>query len=46
MKVHTDVDSESGLIHSASVTPGSVHNSHDLASLLYADSAYWGAQQT
>ena len=34
MKVHIGVDSESGLIHSASVTPGNVHDSHELSNLL------------
>ena len=52
MKVQIGVDSESGLIHSASVTPGNVHDSHALANLphgqetrLYGDSAYRGAEQ-
>jgi len=52
MKVHIAVDSESGLIHSASVTPGNVHDSHELPNLLhgeetrlYGDSAYRGEKQ-
>ena len=52
MKVHIGVDSESGLIHSASVTPGNVHDSHELSNLLhgeetrlYGDSAYRGERQ-
>lgn len=52
MKVHIGVDSASGLIHSASVTPGNVHDSHELANLLhgqetrlYGDSAYRGENQ-
>jgi len=49
MKVHIGVDSRSGLVHSASVTAGNVHDSHELANLLhgqetrlYGDSAYRG----
>ena len=52
MKVHIAVDSQSGLIHSASVTPGNVHDSHELPNLLhgeetrlYGDSAYRGEKQ-
>ncbi len=52
MKVHIGVDSASGLIHSASVTPGNVHDSHELPNLLhgmetrlYGDSAYRGEKQ-
>jgi IS5 family transposase len=52
MKVHIGVDSESGLIHSASVTPGNVHDSQELPNLLhgeetrlYGDSAYRGEKQ-
>lgn len=49
MKVHIGVDSRSGLVHSASVTPANVHDSRELANLLhgnetrlYGDSAYTG----
>lgn len=49
MKVHIGVDSRSGLVHSASVTPANVHDSRELANLLhgnetrlYGDSAYVG----
>lgn len=49
MKVHIGVDSRSGLVHSASVTPANVHDSQELPSLLhgsetrlYGDSAYTG----
>ena len=52
MKVHIGVDSQSGLIHSASVTSGNVHDSHELPNLLhgqetrlYGDSAYRGKNQ-
>lgn len=52
MKVHIGMDSHSGLIHSASVTPGNVHDSQELPNLLrgeetrlYGDSAYRGAKQ-
>ncbi len=49
MKLHIGVDSQSGLIHSASVTAGNVHDSKELPNLLhggetrlYGDSAYRG----
>lgn len=49
MKVHIGVDSKSGLVHSASVTPANVHDSQELPRLLhgaetrvYGDSAYAG----
>src|SRR5450756_330584 len=49
MKVHIGVDSKSGLVHSASVTPANVHDSQQLDQLLtgeetrlYGDSAYNG----
>lgn len=49
MKVHIGVDSRTGLAHSASVTPASVHDSQELPNLLhgnetrlYGDSAYTG----
>jgi transposase, IS5 family len=52
MKVHIGVDSQSGLIHSASVTAGNVHDSQELPNLLrgqetrlYGDSAYRGKKQ-
>ncbi len=52
MKLHIGVDSSSGLIHSASVTAGNVHDSQELANLLhgqetrlYGDSAYRGEKQ-
>ncbi len=52
MKVHIGVDSETGLMHSASVTPGNVHDSQELPNLLhgdetrlYGDSAYRGQNQ-
>ena len=51
MKVHIGVDSKSGLVHSASVTPANVHDSQELPNLLrgnetrlYGDSAYTGQQ--
>jgi transposase, IS5 family len=47
MKVHIGVDSQSGLVHSAVVTPANVHDKHPLPDLLhgneqrvYGDSAY------
>jgi IS5 family transposase len=47
MKLHTGVDSQSGLAHSAVVTPANVHDKHPLPDLLhgneqrvYGDSAY------
>lgn len=53
MKVHIGVDSRSGLVHSASVTPANVHDSQELPSLLhgsetrlYGDSAYTGQKGT
>lgn len=52
MKLHIGVDSESGLVHSASVTSGNVPDSHELPNLLhgaetrlYGDSAYPGEKQ-
>jgi IS5 family transposase len=52
MKVHIGMDSQSGLIHSASVTTGNVHDSQELPNLLrgeetrlYGDSAYRGEKQ-
>ena len=52
MKLHIGVDSQSGLVHSASVTSGNVHDSHELPHLLhgqetrlYGDSAYRGEKQ-
>ena len=52
MKVHIGADSHTGLIHSASVTAGNVHDSQELPNLLhgqearlYGDSAYRGEQQ-
>jgi IS5 family transposase len=52
MKLHIGVDSSSGLIHSASVTAGNVHDSQELPNLLhgqetrlYGDSAYRGQKQ-
>ena len=52
MKLHIGVDSASGLIHSASVTPANVHDSHEVPNLLhgeetrfYGDSAYRGKEQ-
>ena len=52
MKVHIGVDSQSGLVHSASVTAGNVHDSQELPNLLhgeetrlYGDSAYRGKKQ-
>jgi IS5 family transposase len=52
MKLHIGVDSQSGLIHSASVTSGNVHDSQELPNLLhggetrlYGDSAYRGEKQ-
>jgi IS5 family transposase len=52
MKVHIGVDSQSGLIHSASVTAGNVHDSQELPNLLhgqetrlYGDCAYRGEKQ-
>jgi len=52
MKLHIGADSGNGLVHSASVTAGNVHDSHELANLLhgaetrlYGDSAYRGENQ-
>jgi IS5 family transposase len=52
MKLHIGADSHTGLVHSASVTAGNVHDSHELPNLLhgeetrlYGDSAYRGEQQ-
>ena len=52
MKLHIGTDSQTGLVHSASVTAGNVHDSQELANLLhgqetrlYGDSAYRGKKQ-
>ena len=52
MKLHIGADSDSGLVHSASVSAGNVHDSQELANLvhgqetrLYGDSAYRGERQ-
>ena len=52
MKVHIGVDSRTGLVHSARVTAGNVHDSQELPNLLsgeetrlYGDSAYRGKVQ-
>jgi IS5 family transposase len=52
MKLHIGVDSETGLVHSASVTAANVHDSHEVPNLLhgketrlYGDSAYRGKAQ-
>lgn len=52
MKVHVGADSQTGLIHSASVTAANVHDSHEVPNLLhgnetrfYGDSAYRGKAQ-
>jgi IS5 family transposase len=52
MKLHIGADSQSGLVHSASVTAGNVHDSQELPNLLhggetrfYGDSAYRGQKQ-
>jgi len=52
MKVHIGVDSQSGLIHSASVTAANVHDRHEVPNLLhgnetrlYGDGAYRGREQ-
>jgi transposase, IS5 family len=52
MKLHIGADSQTGLIHSASVTAGNVHDSQELPNLLhgeetrlYGDSAYRGEKQ-
>lgn len=52
MKVHIGVDSQTGLVHSASMTAANVHDSQQLPNLLhgeetrlYGDSAYRGKNQ-
>ena len=52
MKLHIGADSQTGLVHSASVTVANVHDSHEVPNLLhgeetrfYGDSAYHGKQQ-
>ena len=52
MKLHIGTDSQSGLVHSASVTAANVHDSHQVPNLLhgeetrfYGDSAYRGKEQ-
>ena len=52
MKLHIGADSKTGLVHSASVTAGNVHDSQELPNLLhggetrfYGDSAYRGEKQ-
>ena len=52
MKLHIGVDSQTGLVHSASVTAANVHDSHQVPNLLhgaetrfYGDSAYRGTAQ-
>ena len=52
MKLHIGTDSQTGLVHSASVTTGNVHDSQELPHLLhgaetrlYGDSAYRGREQ-
>ena len=52
MKVHVGADSQTGLIHSASVTAANVHDSHEVPNLLhgdetrfYGDCAYRGKAQ-
>lgn len=52
MKVHIGVDSQTGLVHRASVTAANVHDSQELSNLLhgdetrlYGDSAYQGGTQ-
>ncbi len=52
MKLHIGADSQSGLVHSASVTAANVHDSHEVPNLLhgeetrfYGDSAYRGKAQ-
>ena len=52
MKLHIGADSKTGLVHSASVTAGNVHDSQELPMLLhgeetrlYGDSAYRGEKQ-
>ncbi len=52
MKLHIGTDSQTGLVHSASVTAANVHDSHEVPNLLhgeetrfYGDGAYRGKQQ-
>ena len=52
MKLHIGADSQTGLVHSASVTAANVHDSHEVPNLLhgeetrfYGDSAYRGKAQ-
>jgi IS5 family transposase len=52
MKLHIGADSQSGLVHSASVTAANVHDGHEVPNLLhgeetrfYGDSAYCGKAQ-
>jgi IS5 family transposase len=52
MKLHIGADSQTGLVHSASVTAANVHDSHQVPNLLhgeetrfYGDSAYRGKEQ-
>jgi len=52
MKVHIGVDSQSGLVHSTSITSANVHDSQELPNLLhgsetrlYGDSAYIGQKE-
>jgi len=52
MKLHIGVDSQTGLVHSASVTAANVHDSQEVPNLLhgnetrfYGDSAYRGKEQ-
>jgi transposase, IS5 family len=52
MKIHIGADSQTGLIHSASVTAANIHDSHEVSNLLhgnetrfYGDSAYRGKAQ-
>jgi IS5 family transposase len=52
MKLHIGADSQSGLVHHASVTAANVHDSHEVPNLLhgaetrlYGDSAYRGRTQ-
>lgn len=52
MKLHIGTDSQTGLVHSASVTAANVHDSQEVSNLLhgnetrfYGDSAYRGKEQ-
>jgi IS5 family transposase len=52
MKLHIGTDSQTGMVHSASVTAANVHDSHQVPNLLhgeetrfYGDSAYRGQEQ-